>query len=374
MQKLGDYIKEYSVRNKHNEDIPVYSVTNSNGFCRDYFGKEVASSNKKTYKIVPRNAFAYNPSRINVGSVDYQHCEDKVIVSPLYNVFTVDERIDPRYLYYYLKSPSTIERIKATSSGSVRANLKFSTLCDFPFELPPLSMQKKIIKILDNAQLLISSKNDELKMLDALVEARFVEMFGAKNNGRFSTLGNECAFYSGTGFPNKYQGNKQGDYPFYKVGDISKNIQSGNKYLLGADNYIDDDTRKAIRGSLIPEGVVVFAKIGEALRLNRRAITSSMCLVDNNAMGIKPMADDLLIDYFFEYMKNLDMQKLCAATTVPSVRKSTLEAEEIYVPDIKQQEQFSSFVARVDKTKIAVRKSIEEARVLLDALMQDYFD
>ena len=95
--RLGDYIREYSVRNKANEDIPVYSVTNTQGFCKDYFGKEVASKDKTTYKIVPRGCFAYNPSRINVGSVDWQRDEVEVIVSPLYNVFSVAEEIDQQY-------------------------------------------------------------------------------------------------------------------------------------------------------------------------------------------------------------------------------------------------------------------------------------
>lgn len=62
---LGKFIKEYSERNKGNEDIPVYSVTNSQGFCTEYFGKEVASQDKTTYKIVPQGYFAYNPSQID---------------------------------------------------------------------------------------------------------------------------------------------------------------------------------------------------------------------------------------------------------------------------------------------------------------------
>lgn len=96
-EKLGKYIKEYSVRNKANEDIPVYSVTNTQGFCQDYFGKEVASKDKSTYKIVPRGCFAYNPSRINVGSIDWQRNEDRVIVSPLYNVFSTSELLDQQF-------------------------------------------------------------------------------------------------------------------------------------------------------------------------------------------------------------------------------------------------------------------------------------
>ena len=141
-ERLGNYIQEYSVRNKAEEDIPVYSVTNTQGFCQDYFGKEVASKDKSTYKIVPRGCFAYNPSRINVGSVDWQRYEDRVIVSPLYNVFSVSPQLDQQYLYYYLKSDATIQRIRAVATGSVRDNLKLAMLYEFPICIPEMEQQK----------------------------------------------------------------------------------------------------------------------------------------------------------------------------------------------------------------------------------------
>ena len=96
------------------------------------------------------------------------------------------------------------------------------------------------------------------------------------------TLKDTCEFYSGTGFPTVYQGSASGKYPFYKVGDISKNVQQGYKFLEICDNYIDDDILKQIKGVLIPKNSIAFAKIGEALKLNRRAITKQDCLVDNN--------------------------------------------------------------------------------------------
>lgn len=132
--KLSNFISEYSVRNKAGEDIPVYSVTNKEGFCKDYFSKDVASQDRSTYKIVPRGCFAYNPSRINVGSVDWQHREDRVIVSPLYVVFSVSEKLDKQYLYYYLKSEKCLYYIKELSSGSVRDNL--SCLCSRNLKFP----------------------------------------------------------------------------------------------------------------------------------------------------------------------------------------------------------------------------------------------
>lgn len=176
--RLGDYIQEYSVKNKDDENISVYSVTNTKGFCKDYFGKEVASKDKTTYKIVPYGYFAYNPSRINVGSVDWQRKEKKVIVSPLYNVFSVSPNLERQYLYYYLKSDFVLQRIKAVATGSVRDNLKLSMLYEFPIELPKLENQRKIVKILDKVSDVIEKKEQELEQLETLVKFRFVELFG----------------------------------------------------------------------------------------------------------------------------------------------------------------------------------------------------
>ena len=173
-KRLGDYIQEYSVKNKSGEDIPVYSITNSQGFCRDYFSKEVASKDKTSYKIVPRGCFAYNPSRINVGSVDWQRDEERVIVSPLYNVFSVSPEIDQQYLYYYLKSSATLYRIKEVATGSVRDNLRLSMLYDFMIELPSLDVQRQIVSNLDLLASIIRQRNQQLTKLDELIKARFV--------------------------------------------------------------------------------------------------------------------------------------------------------------------------------------------------------
>lgn len=134
-------------------------------------------------------------------------------------------------------------------------------------------------------------------------------------------LGEICEIYAGTGFPLQYQGNAKGDYPFYKVGDISKNVSNGYVYLKLCDNYIDDYKVKQIRGTIIPKGTIVFAKIGEAVKLNRRAITTCDCLIDNNVMGIKPDSKYLDFKYFFYFMCNLKLEVLAEATTVPSVKK-----------------------------------------------------
>ena len=178
MVKLKSVITEYSVRNKNDDDIPVYSVTNEQGFCTGYFSKDVSSKDRTTYKIVPYGCFAYNPSRINVGSVDWQHCEDKVIVSPLYVVFEVAKCLDQRYLLHYLKSDIALTLIKANASGSVRDNLKLSVLQEFPINLRSIGEQRKIADDLDRVDHLMQLYRYEMAALDDLVKSRFIECFG----------------------------------------------------------------------------------------------------------------------------------------------------------------------------------------------------
>ena len=138
----------------------------------------MASKDKSTYKIVPKGCFAYNPSRINVGSVDWLRNEERVIVSPLYNVFSVSHEINQQYLYYYLKSNRTLQYIKATAEGSVRDNLKLSMLYEFMIDLRPLFEQTKIAQRLDMVQKIIALRKQELEKFDDLIKARFVELFG----------------------------------------------------------------------------------------------------------------------------------------------------------------------------------------------------
>lgn len=143
-----------------------------------------------------------------------------------------------------------------------------------------------------------------------------------------------CKIYTGTGFPIEYQGKKNGKYPFYKVSDISISNTQQKIFLDNANHYIDESDLSLLKGNLIPAGTIVFAKIGEALKLNKRAITSCECLIDNNVIGIKP--DDNIINllYFYYYLLKIDMLHYSESTTLPSVRKSTIEKIKVKIPPI----------------------------------------
>ena len=186
-------------------------------------------------------------------------------------------------------------------------------------------------------------------------------------------LGDVCSFFSGTGFPNAYQGQKTGKYPFYKVGDISKNVLLGNRELISSDNYIDDDTVQAIKGTVLPPKTVVFAKIGEALRLNRRAITNCYCLVDNNAMGI--LADNTVLDelYFYYFMCSVDLQHYCESTTVPSVRKTRIAEIEIPLPPLEEQRRIAALLDKVGDLIAKRRAQLDKLDLLVKSRFVEMF-
>lgn len=375
--RLGDYIEEYSVRNKKGEDIPVYSVTNTQGFCKDYFGKEVASKDKTTYKIVPRGCFAFNPSRINVGSVDWQRNEERVIVSPLYNVFSVSEQLDQQYLYYYLKSDFALQRIRAVATGSVRDNLKLAMLYEFPIELPEITEQRIIVDKLDRVKQIISLREKEVQALDDLIKARFVDMFGAPASNPMgwpeTTVGKVCHYIKDG--PHKSLpdiGQENGGHPFISVRNIVNHVID-----FSTAKYISDEDYAEARKKCSPEkGDMLYSKGGT---------TGIAKLVDIDVefanwvhLAVLKFDHSVLDGIFFENMLNCDYcydqsQRLTKGIANRDLVLSAMAQIKIYRPPMVLQEQFAAFVAQVDKSKAVIQKSLDETQLLFDSLMQKYF-
>ena len=174
--KLGQFVKASTKKNKGLVCTDVYSVTNSAGFVpsTEYFSKEVFSSELSGYKVVDSGAIAYNPSRINVGSVAVQDKCETAIVSPLYVVFKVDENVLlPEYVCRFLKSGPGQAQIAFRSSGTVRNNLKYDALCEMTIPLPSLEEQTSEMGILGGVEQQIGLLQLRQNKLDELVKSRF---------------------------------------------------------------------------------------------------------------------------------------------------------------------------------------------------------
>jgi type I restriction enzyme, S subunit len=159
---------------------------------------------------------------------------------------------------------------------------------------------------------------------------------------------------SGIGFPKGYQGDKDGDIGVFKVGEISEAVKNNNGVLKVANNYISFETAKLLGGKIIPVGATIFAKIGEAISLNRRAMVTFPCLIDNNVMSVKSFIDesDKFIHYF---LRSIDFSKKSRSTTVPSLRKGDIEEILVPFPPLPEQkritEKLEQLLERVDLSK-----------------------
>lgn len=145
---IGDYIEQVSERNKSEKGLAVYSVSNRYGFINqeDQFeDRIVASENTTNYKVVSKNMFAYNPARINVGSIARLKEDIKVIISPMYVCFRTKNGLLPEYMEYFLKTQRFNFEMNNRLEGSVRLCLSFDGLCEIPIFIPTPEEQKGVV-------------------------------------------------------------------------------------------------------------------------------------------------------------------------------------------------------------------------------------
>jgi len=160
-KKLGEVTTLVNKRNKNNEKLPVYSINNKLGFVPQSEQFEGVDSEDrgydiKLYKIIDKNTFAYNPARINVGSIGYSENLENIIISSLYVCFKTDNTVNDNFLYQYLKTDFFNREVLRNVEGGVRDYLFYDNFARIKFGLPCIEEQKKIADYLSS----IDSKID----------------------------------------------------------------------------------------------------------------------------------------------------------------------------------------------------------------------
>ena len=147
-RKFADFVSASGIRNSKNLELPSYSVTNDCGFVpqdeRFENGGTMREADKTSYWIVEPKSFAYNPARINVGSIGYQSTSGNVIVSSLYEVFQTDETCDDRFLWHWFKTRLFTQQIEMLQEGGVRLYFFFDKLLKSGISMPSVDEQRLI--------------------------------------------------------------------------------------------------------------------------------------------------------------------------------------------------------------------------------------
>lgn len=180
-KRLGDILIKNKEKNKNNQYTLVQSISNKYGFVNqeEYFeDRKIASNNLSNYYIIKNKNFAYNPSRINVGSLAYKKDFSISVISPLYVSFYADNSyVNDIFLLNWLFSFPFYRQMNSSFEGSVRNNLSYDALSSFNILLPILEEQQKIADFLSSIDNKIESIEKELEGLKEFKKGLFQQMF-----------------------------------------------------------------------------------------------------------------------------------------------------------------------------------------------------
>jgi len=170
-KKLGDITFKTDKKNKQKEILPVYSISNKFGFIpqsEQFDGIDSIERGYDTslYKIIENNTFAYNPARINVGSIGYNENLGRVIVSSLYVCFQTKENINANFLSHFFTTSKFNNSVLTNGEGGVRIYLFYENFSSISFSIPSLPEQKRIASFFS----VVDKKIDELKQKKNLLE------------------------------------------------------------------------------------------------------------------------------------------------------------------------------------------------------------
>lgn len=393
-EPLSKVLKENKLKNTSGRE--VFSVSMEYGVVNqiELLGRSFAAADTSHYTIGRRYDVVYTKSPLKAfpfGIVKQCKFDGEAALSPLYGVFTPHNPHLGLMIEAYFESPNrSIAFLTPLCQKGAKNTIQITNTTFLSGKLPlptERAEQQKIADCLSSLDELIAAESQKLTTLKTHKKGLMQQLFPREGETvprlRFpefrdagewenKSLGEVCDVLQGYGFPEALQGRTKGKYPFCKVSDISRAVAENGGILVEAANYVGDDELSKLRAKPIPPGTTVFAKIGEALRLNRRAFVRTECLIDNNAVGLKAIhgcADD----YFVYLLSQLiDLNKHCGGA-VPSVNKSTLEAIEVVVPKPKEQKQIAASLSSLDDLITAQTQKIAALKTHKKGLMQQLF-
>ena len=324
--------------------------------------------NNSSAKLLKKGTILYTifATLGEVGILDIEACTNQAIAGININ----DPRITTDYLYYYLKSKK--DYVNNIGRGVAQNNINLTTLKKFEIPLINVDKQLNIVEILEKVERMIDLKKKEIDDLDLLIKARFVEMFGdpVNNPKKFEkqSLKDTCKIITGN-TPSRAVEEYYGDFVEWIKTD---NIVSGAINPTRAVEYLSEEGMKA--GRVVKEDTILMACIaGSIASIGRVCVTDRTVAFNQQINAIVPKDYNPLFLYVLLQISKGYLIEDVSMALKGILSKSKLEEKEFIVPPLELQQQFADFVQQVDKSKLAVQKSLEKTQQLFDSLMQEYF-
>ena len=295
-----------------------------------------------------------------------------------------DEIFDKRFLYYYLSSKATYQKFKHMAVGGVVNNLNSEMVRKIDVPVPSKDEQMDTADLLDKICNIISLRKRELNCLDDLIRARFVELFG-------NPVENPKGYYVATlqelinkGFIMYHlDGNHGGDYPKSEefvdngVPYISANCIVNDEIDFSKAKFLTPERAGKLRKGIAQNDDVLFAHnatVGPTVVLHT---DEEKVILGTSLTAYRCNKEKIMPNYLKAYMLSDGFVRQYSGDMKQTTRNQVpITAQKKYlflIPPIEEQKQFAAFAVQIAKSKAAVQKALDQAQLLFDSLMQEYF-
>ena len=285
------------------------------------------------------------------------------------------DRITKGFLFHILNSDFFEQQCVLASNGVAQKNMSTEWLKDYEIPLYSIQEQMKIADILDKTKRIIVAKNNELRALNELIKARFVEMFGDENNSKnWNIINVENVADVQVGIvikPSQYYTNKGNGVKAFRSLNIGEGFIKDNDWV-----YFTEEGHNKNSKSIVKENDLMIVRSGAP---------GTACVVTEKYTGYN--AIDIIIVH--PDCEKINPYYLCYFTNMQHGKKQINEGTSgaaqqhfnvgkynklrLMLPPKELQDEFADFVHQIDKSKVAIQKSLDETQILFDSLMQKYF-
>ena len=305
--------------------------------------------------------------------------KERMITAVDCTICRVDESIvSKEYLCYFMRSNAYYTKLLGSVTGTTRKRISKKNLGNIELEIPPKEEQTDVVSQLEYLINVINSRNKELQLLDDIIKARFVELFGDPDNNEKKWDIDKLEHLCEVGSSKRIYQNEQSmeGVPFLRISDLVNRIDTGSK---DCDLYIPIErfTELKEQGLVPRSGDILLTARGTLGRCYIVQSDDEFYFQDGMITWLSnydKRITALYISYLFEmpgFRKQIDA--LQAGSTVAYMSIAMTKKLDVMVPTIELQNQFSDFVRATDKSKVAVQKALDETQLLFDSLMQEYF-
>lgn len=372
--RLGDYIQEESAKYKINDPSKTYGilgVNNQTGIFDAY--REQGSNIKQKYKKMQVGWIAYNPYRVNVGSIgmrtDKQNYE---YISPAYVVFSCKEKkLSPEFLYLLMKTDVFNQIIRENTTGSVRQNLNYSVLSNLQIPLPSLDEQNNIVAAYNSALAQSALYARQAQGIDTQIEDYLSTILGVGNQIENKHISGKLYFIdysllSRWDVWNVVSSNYSNKYPLQSLANIitmqsgrflpSKEQKEGNYNVYGGNGLTGKHNEYCFSGKRI-----VIGRVGEYCG-NVHLIDGDYWITDN-ALKVDKISDDVTWEYLEIALKVLNINQYKSISAQPSISQTKILQLQIPIPPLDIQNEIVSHITSLRAEQKALQQQSQSLRL-----------